>query len=87
MKCLTQPDPRSEQDRKDFDPIEARSVCGIRSDREIVSWREIADPITLSAVIGSFLESVPVCNQRNMCGTSSTGVIGILHRAHQSVCQ
>ena len=45
-----------QQDHQDQDPIEARIICGIRSDREIVSWREITDPITSSVVIGSFLE-------------------------------
>ena len=40
-----------------IDPIEARIIGGIQS--EIVSWWEITDPITLSAVIGSFLESGP----------------------------
>ena len=40
-----------------IDPIEARIIGGIQS--EIVSRWEITDPITLSAVIGSFLESGP----------------------------
>ena len=41
-------DPRSEQDRPGSWSDRSRIVRGIWSDREIVSWREISDPITFS---------------------------------------